>query len=171
MFDRSYIGNQICVVDGSQWVDIGATVTDQVDVVLYDSSTIPNPVRAKQDLAWANITPDRGSPAIIDIGTPGGIRKITHDEKVKFYAGRIGAPETGVQVDDIYAETKIKVQTPSGATKYAYFEDVCRIEEPIAIGPGDSGTAIVAEDDNALLGILFSTSSFSLISYFCKLQL
>lgn len=40
-FDRNYIGKQIQVLDGSQWVDIGATVTDQVDVVLYDSSTVP----------------------------------------------------------------------------------------------------------------------------------
>ena len=55
-FDRNYIGKQISVLDGSQWVDIGATVTaDQVDVVLYDSSTVPDPVRAKQDLAWTNI--------------------------------------------------------------------------------------------------------------------
>lgn len=169
-FDRNYIGKQISVLDGSQWVDIGATVTDQVDVVLYDSSTVPDPVRAKQDLAWANITPDRGSPAIIDIGTPGGIRRIEGDEKVKLYAGRTGEMETDVPVDDIYAEIKLKVETPSGAKKYAYFEDVCRIEQPILAESGDSGTAIVAEDDNALLGILFCiTSMFT--SYFCKLQL
>lgn len=78
--------------------------------------------------------------------------------------------ETDVPVDDIYAEIKLKVETPSGATKYAYFEDVCRVEQPILDGSGDSGTAIVAEDDNALLGILFCiTSMFT--SYFCKLQL
>lgn len=170
-FDRNYIGKQIQVLDGSQWVDIGATVTDQVDVVLYDSSTVPHPVRAKQDLAWANISPDRGSPAIIDIGTPGGIREIKDDEKVKFYAGRTGVLETDVPVDDIYAEIKLKVITPSGATKYAYFEDVCRIEQPIPVGNGDSGTAIVAEDDNALLGILFSVNSMFFTGYFCKLQL
>ena len=44
--------------------------------------TVPDPVRAKH-LAWANITPDRGSPAIIDIGSPGSIREIKGDEKVK----------------------------------------------------------------------------------------
>lgn len=168
-FDRNYIGQQILVKDGSQVVDIGATVTDQVDVVLYDSPTVVDPVFAKQDLAWANITPNRGSPAIIDIGTPGGIRKIKSDEKVKFYLGTIGALETGVPVDDIYAKAILRVQSPSGATKYAYFEDVCRIEQSIPVDRGDSGTAIVAEDDNALLGILMSSGLFS--SYFCKLQL
>ena len=81
---------------------------------LYDSSTVLDPAFAKQDLAWANITPDRGSPAIIEIGTPGGIRGIEDDEKVKFFAGRTEAPETGVQVDDIYAEMKLGVGTPSG---------------------------------------------------------
>ena len=116
-FDRNYIGEQISVTNGWQWVDIGATVTDQVDVDLYDSSTVPDPVFAKQDLAWANITPDRGSPAIIEIGTPGDIRGIKDDEKVKFFAGRTEALETGVQVDDIYiqyAEMKLGVGTPSG---------------------------------------------------------
>lgn len=167
-FHRSYIGNQVLVMNGSQWVDIGATVTDQVDVVLYDSSTVPDPIFAKEDLAWANITPDRGSPAIIDTGTPEGIRTINDEEKVKFFAGRTGAPETGVEVDDIHTETKLTVRTPSGATKYAYFEDICRIDGAIAVGPGDSGTAIVAENDNALLGILISTSLVS--SYFCKLH-
>ena len=90
---------------------------------------------------------------------------------MKFYAGRTGLVETDVPVDDIYAEIKLKVETPSGATKYAYFEDVCRIEQPILAGSGDSGTAIVAEDDNALLGILFSVNSSFLTAYFCKLQL
>lgn len=169
-FDRNYFGQQIQVLDGSQWVDIGATVTDQVDVALYDSSTVPDPVRAKQDLAWANITHDQGSPTISDIGTPGGIREIKGDEKVKFYAGRTEGMETDVPVDDIYAEIKLKVETPSGATKYAYFEDVCRIEQPTLAESGDSGTAIVAEDDNALLGILFCRTSLR-TSYFCKLQL
>ena len=168
-FDRQYIGKQVLLMNGSQWVNIGATVTGQVNVSLYDASTVCYPVFAKQDLAWANITTDRGSPTIIEIGLPTGIRKIEADEEVKFFAGNTEAPETGVQVDDIIAEMKLAVRTPSGETKYAYFEDVCRINGAIAVGPGDSGTAIVAENDNALLGILISTSLAS--SYFCKLEL
>ena len=117
------------------------------------------------------ISPDRGSSAITDIGTPGGIREIKGDEKVKFYTGETGKVERDVAVDDIYAEIKLKVETPSGATKYAYFEDVCRIEQPNLAGSGDSGTAMVAEDDNALLGILFSINSMFLTACFCKLQL
>lgn len=168
-FDCNYIGKQILMRDGSQWVDIDATVTGHADVVLYDSSEESDPVRAKQDLAWANIPLDRGSAAIIKIGFPGGIREINEDEKVKYYAGNAQKEQTDVSVGDIHADMRLRVQTPSGETKYAYFEDVCRIDEPILAESGDSGTAIVAMADNALLGILFCKSNRG-TSYFCKLQ-
>ena len=45
---------------------------------------------------------------------------------------------------------------------------MCRIDGATAINHGDSGTAIVAEDDNALLGILYAKSLAS--AYFCKLK-
>ena len=169
-FDRNYIGRQILMRDGLQWVDIDATVTGHADVVLYDSYTVSDPVLANQDLAWANIPLDRGSRAIIQIGTPGDIRTINEDEKVKYYAGKAQMEETDVPVSDIYAEMRLRLQTPSQETKYAYFEDVCRIDQPILADSGDSGTAIVAVADNALLGILFCKSP-TLTSYFCKLQL
>ena len=169
-FDRNYIGKKILLRDGLQWVDIDATVTGHADVVLYDSYTVSDPVLANQDLAWANIPLDRGSRAIIQIGTPGDIRTINEDEKVKYYAGKAQMEETDVPVSDIYAEMRLRLQTPSQETKYAYFEDVCRIDQPILADSGDSGTAIVAVADNALLGILFCKSP-TLTSYFCKLQL
>ena len=169
-FDYRYIGRRILMRDDSKWVDIHATVTGHADVVLYDSSGVSDPVRAKQDLAWANIPLERGSGAIIQIGTPEGIREIIEDEMVKYYAGKTQVEETNVSVSDIYAEITLRVQTPFRETKYAYFEDVCRIDEPIHAGSGDSGTAIVAVADNALLGILFCKSTLG-TSYFCKLQL
>lgn len=77
--------------------------------------------------------------------------------------------ETDVPVSDISVDMRLRLQTPSQETKYAYFEDVCRIDQPILADSGDSGTAIVAVADNALLGILFCKSP-ALTSYFCKLQ-
>ena len=52
-FDRAYyIGNQILVENNKgEYVEIGATVTDQVDVVLYETPTEPDPEYVKQDLA------------------------------------------------------------------------------------------------------------------------
>jgi hypothetical protein len=154
------------------WVEIGATVTDQVEVVLYDTSTESQPVYAKQDLAWANITTERGSPEIIQIGTAGSIRKINPGEHVKYYGGYSMDLGDNVEVEDIMATTKVRVITPSGSTKYGYFEDVCRIKPLMSfLNSGDSGTAIVAQSDNALLGILMTRSSVPGTYYFCKLML
>ena len=172
-FDRDYIGKQILVEnEEGDWVEIGATVTDQVDVVLYDTSTEPQPVYAKQDLAWASITKERGSPEIMEIGTPGSIRKINPGEHVKYYGGYSMDLGENVEVEDIMATTKVRVITPSGSTKYGYFEDVCRIKPLMSfLNSGDSGTAIVAQSDNALLGILLAKSSIPGTYYFSKLML
>ena len=52
-FDRYYVGKNVLVEnEEGDYVEIGATVTDQVDVVLYDTPNEPSPVYAKQDLAW-----------------------------------------------------------------------------------------------------------------------
>ncbi len=172
-FDRDYIGKQILVEnEKGEAAEIGATVTDQVDVVLYDTPTEPQPVYAKQDLAWANITKDRGSPEIMEIGTAGSIRKINPGEHVKYYGGRSLDLRENVEVEDIMATMKLRVITPSGSTKYGYFEDVCRMEPLMSfLNSGDSGTAIVAQSDNALLGILMTRSSVPGTYYFCKLML
>ena len=171
-FDRSFIGKEIEVRnEEGDFVNIGATVTDQVDVVLYDTATEPNPVYAKQDLAWANITKDKGSPEIIDIGIPGKIRKVKPGEKVKFYAGVSLDLVRDVEITDTMYSAKLKTLTPDGKVKYAYFEDTCRIDPFMSfVTRGDSGTAVVAESDNALLGILYSKSPSGAIA-FCKLML
>ena len=41
----------------------------------------------KQDLVWANITEDKGSPEINEIGHVGGIRDPHLEEFVQFYGG------------------------------------------------------------------------------------
>ena len=172
-FDRYYVGKKVLVEnEEGDYVEIGATVTDQVDVVLYDTPNEPSPVYAKQDLAWANITEQEGSPEIEEIGLPSNIRKVVANELVKYYAGKTGDLGSEVQVEDTMAMTKIRTKTSSGSTKYAYFEDVCRTASfQCFMAPGDSGTAIVAESDNALLGITMSASSSSGTCYFSKLEL
>ena len=172
-FDRNYIGKKVMVENNvGDYVEIGATVTDQVDVVLYDTPNETSPVRAKQDLAWADITKDKGSPEIEIIGVPTNIRKVVPNELVKYYGGNSGDLGRDVEVKDTMAMTKIKLTTSSGAVKYAYFEDLCRTRSTVCLmGPGDSGTAIVAESDNALLGITMSVISKSNICYFSKLEL
>ena len=169
-FDRNYLGKPILVSDGSEFVPIGAAVNNQVDVVVYDFPDVEDPERAKQDLARANITPERGSPEIIDIGTPKNIRAIVAGERVKLFAGFSDFQVENIEVTDISAQVRIRFNSPTGAIKYAFFEDVCFVEDYIPVSSGDSGSAIVAQDDDALLGILFAHSSTTGSSYFCKLQ-
>ena len=83
-FDRAYIGNQILVQNNKgEYVEIGATVTDLDDVVLYKTPTEPDPEYVKQDLAWADIAETIGSPEIQKIGIPTTIRSARRGEYVK----------------------------------------------------------------------------------------
>ena len=172
-FNRAYIGNEILVRnDVGEYVEIGATVTDQVDVVLYETPTERNPEYVKQDLAWADITEDIGSSKIQEIGTPATIRRVRRDEYVKYYAGDSTDFDYNVKVENVNAYTKIAVKFLPERKKYVFFEDVCRIQPWIALmGERDSGTAIVAKDDHALLGILMAKPDRSRSYYFCKLEL
>ena len=56
-FDRNNLGKEIEVINHSTYVPMGVHVTDQVDVHVYNSPSVLNPVRANQDLAWADMAP------------------------------------------------------------------------------------------------------------------
>ena len=175
-FDRSNIGKEISLkIEQKKFVPIGATITDQVNVVVYDTESEPNPVRAKQDLAWADIPREmmlKYSPEIETIGKPGKIRRVIDGEKVKCYAGCSGDRWEEVKVSSTTAKTRMRMD-PFSNPKFVFFEEVCWIDRKRMfpkpyVGEGDSGTAIVAEEDNALLGILIAQTELSY--YFCKLE-
>ena len=173
-YDRKFIGSEITVLDGRTFVEIGATITDLVDVALYDSPTEPHPVYSKQDLAWANITPDKGSPEIEKIGTPGNIRKVVANELVKYYGGYSRVEGSNIAITSTNVMRRFKSEF-GGVIKYAFFEDLCMIQTPQAsgMGPGDSGSGFVAESDNALLGLLLGGNNSGGVTtmYFSKLEL
>ena len=176
-FDPKNIGKNVLVREkGKEKFNvILATVTGQVDVTLYDTFKKvkqPNVVSACQDLAWADFTEGIGSPEIKNIGIPGKIRKINPDERVKYYAGFSNVVGRNVEVEDIEVRTKIKIENKNGAEKpkYASFTSLCLFKPPKHLEHGDSGTAIVAESDNALVGMLMSRSPSKTSHYFCKLQ-
>ena len=55
-----------------------------------------------------------------------------------------------------------------GVIKYAFFEDVVRIDlSAAALLPGDSGSVAIAQSDNRTVGIIISTNLF--YGFFCKL--
>ena len=188
-FRHDNIGGEILVRNNEgDFVPIGATVTDHVHVELYDTPNETNAAYASQDLAWANITRDIGSPQIDGIpDIPRNIRRISPSDLVKYCSGNSCDLASEVDVESHIDKAIIKIITTTEGTKYAYFEDLCRIEPFMALlNEGDSGTAIVAESDNHLLGILIGmndkekesksetgskseTVSSSKIYYFCKL--
>ena len=155
-FKRCHIGHEILVKNNEGFVRIGARITGQVEVSLYDTR-YEHAEFAKQDLAWADITDREGSPEIRVVGTPNPIRPVENGELVKYYGGYSGDKGRNVKVKGIMSKTRLEVSIPGGGTKYAFFKDVCLIEPKNSkLREGDSGTAIVAEKDNALLGILMS---------------
>ncbi len=170
-FDPGNIGKAINARSdpgNDQYQSMGTTVEGQVNVTLYASSSEPNPVYAKQDLAWATVTPQQGSPEIIDIGAVNGIRAPNNSEKVQFY----GAASEELQSDIVVADTStmvtVRLQVGIGSYKYAYFEDVCRLDiSNASVLPGDSGSAMIAQSDKAIVGILFAAGMASAL--FCKL--
>ena len=184
-FDSDNIGKAIFVKnDQGKFVPIGAKVTGQAEKVkLFDSPKEPERAEdyADQDLAWADITKEKGSPEIKMIGTPGTIRKLREypKEEVKYYAGRSNVHEEKTKVKCDVSSTKVSRVSPDGTKKYAFFKNLCRIEAKKPLKKGDSGTAIVSadQDENSLLGILIAgpkkkeKTEKPNTGYFCKLEL
>ena len=168
-FDDNNIGQKILASSdgGEHFEHTGSTVTGQVDVDLYDTPSQPAPVYAKQDLAWANITEDKGLPEIKEIGLVVGIRDPDLEDFVQFYGGRSERLYNNLKVLDVSANIKVSFKI-NGATKYGYFEEAVQIDiTQAAPVPGDSGSAVIAQSDKAIVGILMSSSK--LHGYFTKL--
>ena len=168
-FDESNIGKKILASsdEGEHFEDTGATVTGQVNVVLYDTKSQPAPVYAKQDLAWANITEDKGSPEINKIGHVGGIRDPYVEEFVQFYGGTSECLYNNLKVLDVSAKCRVTFNI-NGDLKYGYFEEAVKIDiTQAALFEGDSGSAVIAQSDKAIVGILMSCGK--LHGYFTKL--
>ena len=149
------------------YVYTGANVTGHVPVVLYDSLNDPNIIRAKQDLAWADITPAQGSPEVEQIGAVGSIRDPVENEKVKCYGGLTEDLMWNMEIVALSTSMRMSVNI-GGVIKYAFFEDVVRIDlSAAALLPGDSGSVAIAQSDNRTVGIIISTNLF--YGFFCKL--
>ena len=159
-FDESHIGKKILAsTEGEHFEDTGATVTStsQVNVYLYDRSSQPAPVYARQYFAWANITEDKGSPESNEIGHVGGIWDPDQEEFVEFFGGMSEHVYNNLKVLDVSA--KIIFFNINGATKYGYFEETVQIDiTQAAPVPGDSGSAVIAQSDKAIVSILMSSS-------------
>ncbi len=175
-FDPKNIGRKIYLrsynydkVDS--WERAGV-VSGQIGVECYLTDRECHPTRATQDLAWAEVDDEVVLPQHIEaIGEVAENTRVpTKGEKVKIFAGESGEKfpnkEEQPKVASTKAVTTIGFQDP---TRYVYFKDVCRLKCSAGLLPGDSGSAIVGED-NAIIGLLFAGSETTLGSYyFCKI--
>ena len=169
-FDPANIGRQINPRSNllHPFQSMSITIEGQVDVVLYNSPNVQNPVCAKQDLAWATVTSQQESPEIISAGAVNNIRDPLKDELVQYYRASSQKCQSDIPVADTATMAKVQIQVGRSSYKYAYFEDICRLDISQATPiPGDSGSALIAQSDKRIVGILFSGGLLS--AYFCRL--
>ena len=181
-FQKENIGKNIEVyTDAGTW-EILAPIAGHIPVKVYDNipEAIPEHNWARQDLAWADVTEQHVSrQEVKSIGQVQPIREVPiQDEKIKIFGGKSKKLEEDIYIDCTYAADRLDVpivdhQGVIIAYKYVFFEDVCRVKRGDSctrLIPGDSGSAVIAEHDNAIIGILFGASESKDSYYFCKLN-
>ena len=141
-----------------------AVVEDHIPVRVYNRVNVHNPDRFTKDLAWAKIIANQWSPTIKEIGTVKGIRTPQRKEKVKYY----GAASLGVQDDIPIRSTNAATRVEVEGHGWVFYEDVIKLNTfGFFLERGDSGSAMVAQKDTKVVGILMSKGDRN--GYACKL--
>jgi hypothetical protein len=134
-----------------------------VNLTLYTDPNYDFPTFNTQDLAWIPIDEQQGSPDIIGLCTPAGIRAPIVGEKVSV----VGAQTGTIKKAKI---TSLKFQVGpinfNDSNQYAWFDNLIELNGKIT-QTGDSGAAYIAEKDNMLVGIHMGSTSLN--SYGCQL--
>ena len=130
-------------------------VTGQVAVTYYTDCNQPNPVFNVMDIAWGDVT----NSALVSttINAVGGVSIQP--------SGAVRAPKSGeefmlgnyrlyksAKITSLIARFRSKTFDSSGATIYSWWENGIAFTNPGA-GSGDSGTAMVASSDKAVIGL------------------
>ena len=142
-----------------------AVVKDHVPVRVYDRVDTENRERYSHDLAWAKINPGRKwTPTVKEIGQVKGVRPPVENEMVKFY-GAVSLDVQGrIKIKSTNATTVVQVKDVG----YVFYKDVIKLDtsNPTFFEEGDSGSAMVAESDTKVVGLLMSGGRFG---YACKI--
>lgn len=149
------------------------TVEGHVPVTVYDSPTPnqENPLEfADQDLAWAKLTVANGLPSIKEIGSVSGIRKPELSDTITFFGAASQQLQRNIPILSNIGRPRMTFRTSNNDVKYAFFQNFWMLNMTTAVAlPGDSGSAIIAEVDKAVIGILVCGGG--LYAYFCALEL
>lgn len=156
-FDPNFVGKAVDYCDAG-WASchpLGVTVTGQVAVTSYPTSTQPDPVLNTQDLAWADISHQAGDPAIKEIGVPAGIRPPQVNEGVRVYAGYSESLQIS-RVLSVTAAHTTRGLDSGGHTIYSFWQNAIKLDaSEMTLLPGDSGSAVVATSDSKVVGLLY----------------
>ena len=139
-----------------------AVVEDHVHVEVYNRVDAGNRERYSHDLAWAKINPGTSwTLRVKEIGAVKGVRPPVENEMVKFYGAASLDVQGGIKIKSTNATTVVKVEEVG-------YKDVIKLDtsNPTYFEEGDSGSAMVAESDTKVVGLLMSGGRFG---YACKL--
>ena len=174
-FDDANIRNQRKVQvkhnpEDEDFQSLPVTIEGHVPVTVYDTPNQGYPVRADQDLAWATLTAAHGLPSIKEIGSVSGIRKPELYETITLFGAASQEPLKNIPIISNIARPRMKFPTSNGGEKYVFFHNfwTLQIIEGIVMR-GDSGSAVIAEVDKAIVGILVCSGG-PLYAYFCALK-
>lgn len=140
-----------------------AAVTGYEPIRSYANQNQADPVRNVYDFAWADIEAELASKDILGIGEPAGIRAPVLNETVRW----IGK-QTGVQQAGTIASISHQMTVGFGQARYSFWKNTIQITGG-AGQPGDSGSAIVADSDDNLVGLLMAGSAGNPSIYACRI--
>ena len=149
-FKEKNIGAPIAVSAGpeGEFKDLGWRVGGQAKV---RKSRWKNLWHMKQDLAWAYVESGQVSSSVTNIGHIRGKCKPKVGRKVKIYGGCSGTFVEGKKIANTNALISYKRDSVN-------FTHLCYIEGTHGFDYGDSGSAVVDEETNELVGIFMGTS-------------
>ena len=105
----------------------------------------------RQDLAWADVKKNEVSSHVFKIGRVSGKRRPVVGRTVKICGGYSGRLVTGAEIANTNATTSYN----SGAVE---FKKLCYIEGTYDFIEGDSGSAVIDEKTNDLVGIFMGAT-------------
>ena len=173
-FDDTNITNQRRVQikqnpEDEAFQSIPVTIEGHAPAIIYNKPDHRNPQMADQDLAWARVTIAHGLPTVKEIGGVSGIRKPIEDETITLFGAESQYQLRNIPVVSTNARPCMEFKASDGSTKYVFFNKFGKLDiTQGSVMPGDSGSAIIAEVDRAIVGILVCSGG-PLFAYFCTL--
>ena len=128
-----------------------AVIKDHIRVRVYNKKEVDNPERFTQDLAWAEFLNEQGFPTVRGIGNVQGIRPPQQREYVKYYGAASLAVQDKIKIISTNAAMVMKVD----GCGWVFYENIIKLNTfGSTLEKGDSGSALVAESDTKVVGML-----------------